>query len=299
MIVALTIGSASAQQVCGPFSMTVSGGDTATLVSCGLVSGTTYDLTVTATADGGNNVITCTIDVTTNPRSIGTATFTNTAGSGVELRIVLRGSSPTNDPVVVSSIVRGGGSNGAVRLDTLSTVGDVGTISVSSIGLVTVGGDLTGDITCTTGNLGTLEVNGSISGTTEITVSNGRIDLINVPTSGGDIGASNNPAIIECEELRRLFVAGDVWARVTVQESTTPFAYGPIGRFDVGGTIGIVDDDTAWDVGDIDDIAGGSIDPGFYVTGNQETPITFNGDVDEPIEILGDLSAGAQLHVTG
>ncbi|MCB9841020.1 MAG: DUF4402 domain-containing protein [Phycisphaeraceae bacterium] len=166
-----------------------------------------WNVTLTATIDGGTAGIASTLDVTSASTQLGTVTLTNTAGSSVDFAVTIQGLAGAVNITSADSVVKGGGSNGTVTLADLRTSGNVGAISVDAITQVRVGGNLTGNIIVSNGNLGTLWVDGNVSGDTEISVTKGRIDFINLPNSGSDFGEFDDSAsIYASDEIRNIFV---------------------------------------------------------------------------------------------
>jgi hypothetical protein len=275
---------AARAQCSGPFSLTPGSGDTVT-IECSQ-NGSKWDVTLNATADGGAAGITATLIVTIASTQLGTVTLTNTAGASVTFATTLQGSGGAVNIASVDSVVKGGGSNGKVTLANLRTSGDVGSIAVDAIEQARVGANLTGNVTVSDGNLVSLWVDGSIAGGVVISVPAGRIEVINVPTAGADIGASGNLATISCrDQLRRLVVADDVWANITVLNGST---YGPVDRLQIGGS----SEAGTMHFDDFDPLDGTSDNEGLFVTGSLSGSVTIEGSVDEPIDINGD-AAGA------
>lgn len=206
---------ASAQCSCAStnFSCSISGGDTVCITPT-LNGGTgKWDITISATGDGGNNLIEVSILATVDETAVGAVSISNTAGAAVDLEITLAGTGATTNLESVDSIV--GSGTGITTIFLLDTENSCGSISVNRVLNARVRGNLTGNVSATTGRVGTLRVDGSIAGGVAISAAT-RIDFINVPTAGADIGASGNPASILCaDEFRNLFVGGVALTRAT------------------------------------------------------------------------------------
>ena len=303
-LLAVCSGSLALGQCTGPFSVTTSSGDSVTFTCTQIGMTSTWDFTIDTDSDGGNGVIDCEVQVTMNPRSIGVATLKNDLGSGVELRVTIVGSTPGNEPVDVGSVVTTG-SDGPVRLVELVTSGNIGSITVDSAEEITVGNNLSGDITINDGDLETLTVGGFVSGETDISVPNGYIGFINLPTTGTSLGLVGNPAtIFASEEIRNIYVDERIWADILVRETTTSGAYGPVGRIEnfAGGignngtkVGGITYSGESWDFSGFDDISTGNA--GLYCKGNFRSNLTLHGNLEEPIEITGFLLG--RINITG
>jgi hypothetical protein len=253
-------------------------------------------VTLTASVDGGTAGIAATLDVTSASTQLGTVTLKNTAGASVDFAVTLQGAGGAVNISTIDSVVKDGLSNGGVTLTNLRTSGNFGSIAVDAVLLMRVGGSLTGTITVSNGDLGTLWVDGNVSGNAAIHV-NGTIGFINLPNADSDFGNFNNPADIwAAEQINDIFVYDDLWANVLVQATQGSGAFGPVGRIEnADGGIGGTGYDT-WKFAGFDAISAGVA--GLYAAGNFRSPLTIEGPLDEPIVIGSSLITTLEIKGT-
>jgi len=124
LLVGLLVTMARAQ-CSGPFNVTYHMSDTVSVSCTNTADG--WDLTIVASADGGNNVINVTAQVT-SAANLGEVAVTNSAGSGVTVIFRLEGTGGSPDNILsLDRLVRHqANSNGPVVLENLRVAGPLG-----------------------------------------------------------------------------------------------------------------------------------------------------------------------------
>ena len=206
-------------------------------------------------------------------------------------RVYIRGLAPLQSIGSLDSVTKFG--SGSVALVELRVAGDLGAdlgpagdaVVVDQVGIIDVGGNVLDGISVSGNRLDTLIVNGDLKGS--ITLGNGTIGSVDV--EGNITGPSGDPV--------------NIWARNGIERITAASINANIDAAYAGGAgnLGFMSITTGGFVGSLraQNVLNPNVGEGILMAGDLDADIEIVNDVLEPIQIDGELRSGRTLNVLG
>lgn len=265
-----------------PFSVTVHAGTAS--ISSAIQTGSEWAVAINA---GGSpdGIFT----LTTSGSSVDVSSITVNITGGTALMIVNETGGGTFDYITQISGLTSGTEE--LRIGTVLISGDLGsggagTIAAQVVNTLDIGGDLIADVIAgpratsgaTISAIELIRVDGNITG--DVTANYGYVLDITV---GGNIGSAGNNVTIDTRDGIDEIIADSIWANINAQANS---GSGSLYRLETtaGDFVGSLS--TQWLTTKV-----GVADPGVFVTGDLEAPITIDEDLRTFLDVEGSVDA--------